>query len=249
MSVSFNQKQELKTRYALLKERIRSLPDDSFEKNYLKPFFITKKELNERIRFEQQQRACFKTLCAKQDGSYLLKTLERSVMIDFAIVSFQKIFMKDNIKKFSDILLKQDFGHVFYQSDPNINYVSTEVQYLYADEESGEVRYLIGIYGRPDLDNFEHIFSRSYRLVDYDDEGIWRCQKGDGVIAELIEDKTLQCKIDHLEVYGYIELPDSHDTTRYLDNDDYLVLAQVDKCDRENDKIYIELSVYRYPEE
>jgi hypothetical protein len=247
MCHSFIDRKEVRKEYAILKEKIRKLEKDSIERSYLRPYFITKKEISERLCYEKIRQRCFESLNAKAGDAWLIRVLERSIFIDFSIVSFKKIFMADKAFEFSRLLLDHDAEIFGYGKEEIPDLSDAKIQFVYADEESGELRYLIGVYQKLDLKKEDCIQRGRYLLQDYGKEEMERCRKGDGVLAEYMGDRIVQCKIDHLEGYGTIELPDEKDMSRYLNNEDYLVLAQICECDIEKERIMIELSVYPDP--
>ncbi len=214
----------------------------SFEMMHLQDFFISGKKTDE-DRF-----ACLKQLNAKQDGLLLVKVLKRRIRIDFNVVSFEKLFSVKGCDRFSKLLIETDEEVSRIRREHS--HVEAQVQYLCADEEEGEIVYLIGIYADVDLSSLDPLKERVCRLHDFSEEDLKDCidhsQIGDMAILSKIGSR-IRCDIDKIHGIGYLCQNASNELNRYF-SDPYLVVAEIAKKREEPPYvIYVKVSVYDHP--
>ena len=234
---------QVRKRYEEVKEKIAKKDPESFEKRFLSRCFISKQDIRDRIRFEDDAYFRFRGLDAMIDGMPLVKTLKRGMTIDFEIVSFRKLFSGNNTEAFSEVLMDQDEELQDLKSTYPEKKIESRVEFVYADEEEGQIRYLIGVYCDIDIDSLSCLFEKKCRLVDIGNEdlssSISYCQPGEAVLLRKAG-KRIFCSIDHVSISGYISAKQSKDLMEYLDDDAYLVIGEVSS---RNDEYPYELSV------
>ncbi|MBQ5444136.1 MAG: hypothetical protein IIU29_03030, partial [Erysipelotrichaceae bacterium] len=74
----------------------------------------------------------------------LIKVFGRQRKLDFSLISFRKIFLSDELERFTKLLLKNDKEVRKFMKESG--YDDLKVQYLQADEENGIISYKIGVY-------------------------------------------------------------------------------------------------------
>lgn len=136
--------QQIEKRCTSLQKKIDRLKDDSFEKRHLRPFFISKKLIEERYVLEKLNKEFFTELPERKKRKDLIKVFERQRKLDFSLVSFRKIFLSDELERFTKLLLKNDKEVQKFMKESS--YDDLKVQYLQADEENGIISYKIGVY-------------------------------------------------------------------------------------------------------
>ncbi len=130
-------KSVIEKKLAEIKEKIRNLDKESPERRFRK-FFYDEEAIEERLMFEKDRKDYFEELPENADGHELMRVLERDLKLDFTIVNFSKIFMRGNLNGFVRTLLKDE------KELADVPYY--RVQFVNADEQSGEISYRIGIY-------------------------------------------------------------------------------------------------------
>ncbi len=239
---SLSERKHVENEHALLKRKIAFLDEESFEKRFLKPFFIDRKEIMESYYLQEGFRSCFRELKAREEERWLIDVRERDIVIDFSIVSFRKLFMKGSADVLSRYLIADD--EELKQITKDLVSPYFRIQYLSADEESGEIRYLVGIYERIDPSRYRHILDASYRLEDYDADEMNGCEINDGVLLAYQGKRIVDCKIDGVEGNGRIVVPDEKDMVRFLDSERYIVTAHISERNKDASQITVSVSIY-----
>jgi hypothetical protein len=237
----YDRKQE-KRLYEELCDRIEKTDPDSFEKQFLSSCFITREEIRRRLRFEEEAYFRFRQLDARVDGMPLVKVFRRSIDIDFSVVSFAKLFSADRMDAFSEILMDQDEELSLFRKKNEDLKIESRVEFIYGDEEEGEIRYLIGVYCDIDTASLKCLYEKRCRLVDIGNEDLSEaidyCRIGEGVLLRKAGSRIF-CSIDHVSISGYISGKNAKELLKYFD-EDHLILAEVAE---KNDEFPYALSI------
>ena len=237
-------KMQIDRQYEELIQRIDELDEDSFEKRELSSCFLDREDLEDRLDFEEG-RKFFDDLKAKQEDAYLVRIKVKQIFIDFNVVSFKKLFSKEKIVWFGDLLLKLDEESRQMEEEFPLSFAGKRLHFVWGDEESGEVAYEIGVYLKPDLKELEKIFISRYRLQTYDEEEFNDVKNDDGILLSVENKKRILCEIDSFDDEAYIEPEDEGELYDYVMDEEKYITARVIEADPLKDRYIAEVSVYK----
>ncbi len=241
MIFNFLKKQESKEEIdtSAARDSVESLLDpDSFEYKYLKPFLKSDNLYYDDIEFYKDKPEFKKTIYynysynLKKSELNLIRVFSFVIKIDFDFIDLNKI--KDNSKDFFDIVINMNKELQKSIKSLASSKIVLDPMLKYADKENNYLCYEVAVYSDYDLHSGKCYLSEKYRLKytkkEYRQQALIFAHEGNG--ARLIENGTgtLIFKVDgYAGEIGEIGFHDSKAILPYLDDDRYLIVAEIDR--------------------